>query len=133
MNIRILHCGDNLQNYYLCIEKQVAGFKRLSPSFGDMVYLCVKVNGISFIGARFVLDKVTTIKPLPDAKNYKFVFSVKDIQYCKPFEIKGLAQYGGSSWAAKYLQSSKQIKDEPAIRFLEEQFMKDLRRELIKF
>lgn len=32
MNTRIIHCRENLKNYYICIEKQVAGFPQLTPS-----------------------------------------------------------------------------------------------------
>jgi hypothetical protein len=133
MNTRILHCGDNLQNYYLCIEKQVAGFIRLAPSEGDLVYLAVKHNGISYIGARFTLDKPTNIKPWPDAKNYKFAYSIKNIEYCKPFNFSGLAKFGGTYWAAKYIQSSKPIKDEGALQFLNEQFCQSVLKSFTSF
>jgi len=133
MNTRILHCGDNLQNYNLCIEKAVVGFTNLSPSVGDLIYLAVKVNGISYIGARGIIGTSTNLKPWPNSQNYKFTFTLSNIEYCKPFNISGLAQFGGSYWAAKYLQSSKAIKDEPAVAFLNDQFINNHSEILIKF
>ena len=133
MNTRILHCGDNHQNYYLCIEKQVAGFIRLAPSEGDLLYLAVKHNGISYIGARLTIDKPTTNKPWPDAKSYRYAYSVKNIEFCKPFVFSGLVKFGGPYWAAKYIQSSKQIQDQGAVNYLAEEFIKNLSQELHRF
>ena len=133
MNIRILHCGENLENYYICIEKQVAGFSQLSPTQGDQIYLAIKIKGISYIGARGIIEQPSTIKPWPYNQNYKFTFSLTNIQYCKPFTIQTLSQFGGPYWAAKYLQASKPIKDEPALQYLNVQFEKNMIQDLHKF
>ncbi|MBN8676649.1 MAG: hypothetical protein J0M29_00400 [Chitinophagales bacterium] len=42
MNTRILHCSNSLENYYLCLEHQVAGFSNRGPQPGDQVYLVEK-------------------------------------------------------------------------------------------
>ncbi|HPD64377.1 MAG TPA: hypothetical protein P5265_00605 [Bacteroidia bacterium] len=133
MNIRILHCGDNLRNYYLCAEHRVAGFSGLSPARGDLIYLAVKFNGISYIGAKGVIDDPTNDKPWPDASKYKYVFRLKDVEYCKPFEIQPLSKFGGSYWAAKFLQASKPIKVPEATLFLENEFVKNHTEALVKF
>ena len=52
MAVRILHCGSSTQNYELCIKENIAGFISRSPEQGDLVYLAVKVNGVSYCGAR---------------------------------------------------------------------------------
>lgn len=122
MAIRILHCGENIPNYYTCIEKQVAGFTTLSAAKDDLIYLCVKVNGVSQIGARGVIDQQTSHKPWINSQGIKFSYTLKNIEYCKPFNIQPLSQIGGSYWAAKYLQASKPIKDVAAVEFLDVQF-----------
>ena len=133
MNIRILHCGENLANYYTCIEKQIGGFTTLNPSADDMIYLCVKINGKSQIGARGVIDQKTNDKPWANSQGIKFSYTLKNIEYCKPFDISGLSKFGGSYWAAKYLQASKPIKDLEAGEFLYEEFRKNRIDRLVKF
>lgn len=133
MNTRILHCGDNLRNYYLCIEHKVAGFSGLSPMKGDMIYLAVKFNGISYIGARGIIGDPTNTKPWVDASKYKYNFQLKQVEYCTPFEIQPLAKFGGSYWAARFLQASKPIKVPAAVDFLQREFEKNISDELIRF
>jgi len=125
MNTRILHCGENLQNYFLCIENNVAGFSQLSPAIGDQIYLAIKIKGFSYIGARGIIGEPTTNRPWPNSQNYKFAFTLTNIEYCKPFNIQTLSEFGGPYWAAKYLQASKPIKDEEAVSYLNEQFDKN--------
>ncbi len=122
MNTRILHCGESLENYYLCLERKLAGFKTLSPATGDMIYFSVKLDGISYIGGRGIIEKPSAEIPWRNAQNYKRSFSLTAVEYCKAFKIQPLSQFGGTYWAAKYLQSSKPIKDIEAIQFLEDQF-----------
>ena len=133
MSIRILHCGDNLQNYYICIEKEVAGFSQLSPAAGDSIYLAVKVMGLSYIGARGIIGTPSYLKPWPNSKKYKFEFSLTNIEFCKPFNIHPLSQFGGTHWAAIFLQASKAIKNEGAVNFLIEQFEKNKSQEMQRF
>jgi len=133
MTIRILHCGENLQNYYICIEKEVAGFSQLSPTPGDQIYLAIKIKGFSYIGARGIIGETTTNRPWPNSQNYKFSFELTNIEYCKPFNLQSLSEFGGPYWAAKYLQASKPIKDEGATIYLNEQFEKNRMVELHRF
>lgn len=133
MNTRILHCGENLENYYICIEKQVASFMQSSAVKDDLIYLAVKVKGLSYIGARGIIGESTNIKPWSNSQNYKFTFTLTNIEYCKPFNILSLKEFGGPYWAAKYLQASKQIKDEGAVEFLNAQFEKNRIGELHRF
>jgi hypothetical protein len=124
MNTRILHCGENIQNYYLCIENNVSGFSQLSPAPGDQIYLAIKIKGFSYIGARGIISEPTTNRPWPNSQNYKFAFTLTNIEYCKPFNIQSLKDFGGPYWAAKYLQASKPIKDDCATSYLNNQFLK---------
>lgn len=52
MGERILHCGTSLENYYTCINQQVAGFTKRVANVNDRVYIVVKVENKSLCGAR---------------------------------------------------------------------------------
>lgn len=123
MGYRILHCANNIENYNLCIQEKVAGFTTRVAEKGDIVYFSVKINKQSVCGARAVLDELTDFKPWEDSDNYVQVWRVKDMEYCKPFELNMLADVGGQYWAIKYLQRSKTIKDQEAIDLLNETFV----------
>jgi len=122
MAVRILHCGKSIRNYNLCIEHKVAGFTKRGKNIGDIIFLVVKVKKQSLCGLRAKLADTTDIKPWDDAENYVSCFMMEDIEYCKPFDIKVLAKVGGKSWGLKYLQGSKPIEDEEAIRILNDNF-----------
>jgi hypothetical protein len=133
MSIRISHCSTSLENYYLCLKEKVAGFTNRGPQSGDVIYLVVKVGKISFCGAKFILDEPTDYKPWPDADNYINALTIKNVEYCNPFNIAILAEAGGNSWALKYVQGSKSINDEKAIRLLESEFNKNKTESLVEF
>lgn len=123
-NVRILHCGKFLDNYYLCISEKVAGFSQRFRvgGTGDLIYLAVKIGKQSLCGARGVLGEITDIKPWEDSDKYIQCFKLKDIEFCEPFDINVLREAGGQSWGAKYLQGSKLIKDIDAIEILDKNF-----------
>lgn len=123
-NVRILHCGKFLDNYYLCINKKVAGFSQRFRvgGTGDLIYLAVKIGKQSLCGARGILGEITDIKPWEDVEKYIQCFKLKDIEFCEPFDINVLREAGGQSWGAKYLQGSKLIKDIDAIDILDKNF-----------
>jgi hypothetical protein len=125
MYTRILHCSNNLENYYLCIDEKIAGFSNRGPESGDLVYLSVKIGKKSLCGARFYLDQVTDFKPWADAERYVNCFTVKNIEFCTPFEISILSEVGGKYWGMKYLQASKAIKDKPASDLLDKLFIEN--------
>ncbi|NOS83740.1 MAG: hypothetical protein HOP31_01260 [Ignavibacteria bacterium] len=122
MATRILHCGNSIINYDICIEQKIAGFTTGGPSSGDLIYLVVKVKKKSLCGARFVLDEITDYKPWPDSERYFLSFTVKNIEYCEPFDVSILAGPGGPHWGPKYMQSSKPIKEADAVELLENTF-----------
>ena len=133
MNTRILHCSNNLENYYLCIDEKVAGFSNRGPESGDLIYLSIKIGKKSLCGARFSLDQVTDYKPWADADRYVNCFTIKDIEFCTPFEISKLAEVGGKYWGMKYLQSSKPIKDKPASDLLDKLFYENKSASIFQF
>jgi hypothetical protein len=133
MKVRFLHCSTSLENYYLCLKEQVAGFTNRSPQSGDLIYLAAKVGKKSYCGARFFLDELTDNKPWPDADNYVAAFTIKKIEYCNPFDISFLSQFGGKYWVLKYIQGSKVINELNVITTLENEFIKNKTDKLIYF
>ncbi|MDX5437530.1 MAG: hypothetical protein LPK03_10070, partial [Pontibacter sp.] len=115
MSTRILHCSTSVENYNICIEQKVAGFSHKGPQPNDLIYLAVKEGKKTISGARFRLDGLTDLKPWPDGERYVHVLSIKDVEFCKPFDISILSQTGGAFWGVKYMQASKPISD-PAAR-----------------
>lgn len=134
-SVRILHCGELLENYYLCITEKVAGFTQRfrDGGTGDLVYLTVKVGKKSLCGARGILGELTDIKPWKDAEKYIQCFKLKELEFCEPFDISPLREVGGKSWAVKYLQRSKLIKDVEAVNILNNSFIKNRTKDLYLF
>jgi hypothetical protein len=122
MAYRILHCGKSIENYNLCIEHKITGFTKRGQNTGDIIYLAVKVKKQTLCGLRAKLSDPTDIKPWEDADNYVSCFMMEDVEYCKPFDIKILSKVGGPHWGLKYLQGSKAIEDEDAIKLLDKSF-----------
>lgn len=122
MATRILHCGNNVKNYNLCISEKVAGFRLRGATTGDILYLAVHVNNVSYCGAKGVLAEITEQRPWDDAELYKHCLKLKDIEYCKPFDLKVLLKVGGKYWQLKYIQGAKAIVDDEAVRLLETTF-----------
>jgi hypothetical protein len=133
MAVRISHCSDSLENYYLCIKEKVAGFTNRGPQSGDLIYLVVKVGKKSFCGAKYILDEPTDYKPWPDADNYVNALTIKEVEYCEPFDISILSETGGKHWALKYVQGSKSITDNSAIELLNSTFNKNKTDHLVEF
>lgn len=125
MNVRISHCSTLLGNYELCLNDKVSGFINRGPQKDDLVYLVVKVNNKSICGARFILDEPSDHKPWPDADSYVNVMTIKNIEYCNPFDISILRNVGGKYWVLKYVQGAKPISDKMAIDALDQEFQKN--------
>jgi hypothetical protein len=123
MSTRILHCSTSVENYNICIEHNVAGFSNRGPQQNDIVYLAVKVGKKTLCGARFRLDQATDHKPWPDADRYIHTLSVKEVEFCQPFDIAILSEVGGKHWSIKYVQASKPIPDKAACDLLDQEFM----------
>jgi hypothetical protein len=123
MSTRILHCSTSVENYNICVEQQVAGFSHRGPQPNDLIYLAVKVGKKTLCGARFKLNKLTDLKPWPDGDRYKHTLSLKELEYCQPFDISLLSQAGGKSWSIKYIQGSKPITDQFADKLLDQEFI----------
>lgn len=134
-NTRILHCGKLIENYYICINEKVAGFSQRfrDGGKGDTIYLAVKIGKKSLCGARGILDDFTDNKPWHDSDKYIQCFKIKDIEFCNPFDISVLREAGGKSWGAKYLQGSKIIKENEAVKLLNSEFTKNIIDKLYMF
>ena len=122
MKTRISHCSNSLENYYVCLSEKVSGFTNRGPQPGDLIYLVVKIGKKSMCGARFILDEPTDYKPWPDADSYVNALTIKDVEYCNPFDISILSQAGGAYWVLKYVQGAKPINDYPAMELLDNTF-----------
>lgn len=124
MSYRILHCGKSLENYRLCIEHSVAGFNTRGPEKDDIIFLAVNYQKQTLCGLRAKLGEPTDQQPWPDSERYVAVYNLVEIEYADPFDIRFLADYGGQYWPLKFLQQSKAIKDEGAVRAMNEAFDK---------
>ena len=133
MKVRISHCSTSLENFYICLTEKVSGFINRGPQPGDLIYLVVKVGKKSLCGARFILDEPTDFKPWADAESYVNALTIKNVEYCNPFDISMLSTPGGKYWAIKYVQGAKPINDESAVQFLDQEFNKNISETLFKF
>lgn len=133
MKVRISHCSTSLENYYLCLTEKVSGFINRGPQTGDLIYLVVKVGKKSLCGARFKLDEPTDFKPWADSESYVNALTIKDVEYCTPFDISILSQAGGKYWAIKYVQGAKPISDDTAVQLLDQEFIKNKSESLYQF
>lgn len=106
----------------MCIEHNVAGFSNKGPQHDDLVYLAVKVGKKSLCGARFKLNELTDLRPWTDGDRYNHVLSIKEVEFCQPFDLSVLSQTGGAFWGIKYMQASKPILDKAAYELLEQLF-----------
>lgn len=133
MAVRISHCSKSLENYYLCLTEKVSGFINRGPQPGDLIYLVVRVGKKSLCGARFKLDEPTDHKPWADSESYVNALTIKEVEYCNPFDISILSHAGGKYWAIKYVQGAKPINDKEAIQMLDEVFIKNKTDNLFQF
>lgn len=122
MSTRILHCGKSIENFNICLEHQVFGFTRRGANVGDMIYLVVNNGKKLLCGMRGVLSEVTDFKPWEDSENYVVAFTLEEVEYAEPFDIKFLSKIGGTYWNLKYLQGSKPIKETEAVNLLNKKF-----------
>ncbi|MGV2887172.1 hypothetical protein [Paenibacillus taichungensis] len=125
MSIRILHCGESIENYQLCVTNKVVGFTKRTAVLGDQIYLAVKIDGKSVCGARGEIIESTDKKPWENSDVYVQSFSIGNIEFCEPFDLSSLAAVGGKHWSLKYVQSSKSINDDEAITLLNSLFMEN--------
>lgn len=122
MATRILECSTSIINYNLCINEKVAGFTRKTAQSGDLIYFAVKVDKKLKCGARAILSEPTDYKPWEDSDRYKQCFTIKDIEFCTPFELNILSQVEHSYWHLLFVRSSKAIKNDEVIKLIDEHF-----------
>lgn len=71
-----LNCSDNLENFNLCLEHNVAGFPSTGYYVDDLIYLIVKNNNNWYLGAKGKLKTPTTYKPWRDFSRYQSSFEI---------------------------------------------------------
>lgn len=118
MAVRILHCGESLTNYVTCMRDKVFGFTHRGPEIGDVVYLVTRRGRDTLCGMRAKLADVTDLKPWADAERYVICFTLSEVEYCLPFDVRFLEEAGGEYWGLKYLQRAKAIKETEAVEAL---------------
>lgn len=117
----------------MCIEHSVAGFSNRAAQPDDLVYLAVKVGKKTLCGARFKLHEITNHKPWPDGERYVHVLSIKDVEFCQPFDMAVLSEVGGKYWSMMYVQASKTIRDKAACDLLDQTFSANKAEHFIPF
>jgi 5-methylcytosine-specific restriction protein B len=70
------NCGDNLENFNLCLKYNIAGFPSTGYKTGDLVYLIVRENKTWKLGAKGILLDTNSNKPWQDADKYKSAFNI---------------------------------------------------------
>ena len=108
---KFLNCGKSIQNYFTCMENNVAGFTKRFAKKGDIVYFVVKDDKVSYLTGKGLLGEETDKKPWEDAERYIQSFNVDEIIYCKPITLGEFKEHFKKLWAI-YLQSPKSLSDE---------------------
>lgn len=122
MAVRILHCSDSLNNYNLCIKNEVTGFTNKTANEGDLIYLLVRYQNKTYCSARFVLGEETNSKPWPDSERFSLARKSSKTEFCLPFDFSVIKNITGPNWAVKYVQNSKEIKNDDLVFFLDNMF-----------
>ena len=111
---KFLNCGKSIQNYFTCMENNVAGFTKRFAKKGDIVYFVVNYEKVSYLTAKGLLGEETDKKPWGDAERYIQSFNVDEITYCKPIALGEFKEYFKKLWAI-YLQSPKSLSNESKV------------------
>ena len=58
---KFLNCGKSIQNYFTCMENNVAGFTKRFAKKGDIVYFVVNYEKVSYLTAKGLLNPTNNI------------------------------------------------------------------------
>ena len=133
MSVRILSFGKNLKHLNICIEEKIIGFKHMFSQNieNDLLYIVV---GKSFCCARATISYAVDYNPWDNPELYVLCHRIKNIEYCTPFSLKFLENTSaGKAWALAFVQSSKIIKDEDALKMLHENFQNNISNKFYQF
>ena len=111
---KFLNCGKSMQNYFTCMENNIAGFTKRFAKKGDIVYFVVKNEKVSYLMAKGILGEETDKRPWEDAERYVQSFEIDEITYCNPIALKEFKEYFIKLWAI-YLQSPKSLSNEKGV------------------
>lgn len=123
-NVRILHCGKSVKNYYICMSSKIVGFtqKFSNGGTGDRIYIAVNADGKSICGARATLGELVEEKPeWENSEQFIKCYKIEDIEFCQFFDLSILKKVD-KNWGAKFLLSSKPIVVKRAINLLDKKF-----------
>lgn len=126
MSVRILSFGNNLKHLNICIEEKIIGFKHMFNQNieGDLLYILI---GKSFCCARATISFAVDYNPWDNPELYVLCHRIKNIEFCTPFSLKFLEKTkAGKTWALAFVQSSKIIKDEDALKMLDKNFQNNV-------
>nr|KEI14106.1 hypothetical protein Z960_p0112 [Clostridium haemolyticum NCTC 9693] len=127
MNHRILSCSTFIENYYICLNKQIVGFSTHTGETGDIIFLSVKTKKSTMCGARAIIQQETDIKPWENGEKYVQCFKISNIEYCTPFDLSILKRFSEKGWGLKFILGSNKIKEQEAIDLLNSTFEKNKR------
>lgn len=126
-NVRIAHYSDNFENFKISISHQIVGFTKVfsQSAQGDIVYLALKfADKQAYCCARGIIGARTDESPWENGEAYPLKHRLTNIEFCKPFLLKVLADApAGRNWGCQYAQSSKIIKDVEAVDILNKHFL----------
>lgn len=129
MSTRIFSCGKSLENFKICIAQRVIGFRFMFNENiqGDTVYLVLTKDKISHCYARATVSSMTENAPWEDSSVYVQCNKIQNIEFCTPFSLGFLKNTSaGKSWYLVFAQKSKAIKDDTAIKMLNEHFEQNI-------
>ncbi|MCH5209802.1 MAG: hypothetical protein J1F01_02455 [Oscillospiraceae bacterium] len=125
-NVRIASYAENFENFKATIDSQIVGFTKVfsQSAQGDTVYISLRfADKHSYCCARATVGSRTDDSPWDNGDNYPLRHKLTNIEFCKPFLLKVLADApAGRNWGCKYMQTSKIIKDVEAISILAKNF-----------
>ena len=75
---KFLNCGKSMQNYFTCMENNIAGFTKRFAKKGDVVYFVVKNEKVSYLMAKGILGDETDKRPWEDAERYVQSFNIDE-------------------------------------------------------
>ncbi len=122
--IYLICYGDSEKNVKLSFDTKIigAGSYAKVPE-GQLIYLVYKRNGEWTAVGRAVVDKLSDDNPFDKPNRYR-AYSVKDLEKCKPFSIRGICRKELGEYYGLVLRTPQPIKSEAFIDYLNENFVK---------
>lgn len=138
MSVRIFSCGDNLENFKICLKEKVIGFRKMHYDIvqGDIVYMAIRMRApkINYCCARAIISNITDYVPWENPELYVLCYRIENIEFCNPFSLDFLKNTSaGDAWGAIFIRGSLTIKDKDALIMLPENFNNNISCKLYQF